>query len=48
MFRIDLQNCLRQWNIIYMDVQEDKFALARKRMVEFDLKGRDITDPYVL
>ncbi len=27
---------------------EDKFALARQRMVEFDLKGRDITDPYVL
>lgn len=31
-----------------MDAQEDKFTLARQRMVEFDLKGRDITDPNVL
>jgi protein-L-isoaspartate(D-aspartate) O-methyltransferase len=31
-----------------MNAQEDKFTLARQRMVEFDLKGRDITDPYVL
>lgn len=31
-----------------MDAKEDKFALARQRMVEFDLKGRDITDPNVL
>ncbi len=28
--------------------QEDKFAQARRRMLEFDLKGRDITDPGVL
>jgi protein-L-isoaspartate(D-aspartate) O-methyltransferase len=31
-----------------MDAREDKFTLARQRMVELDLKGRDITDPYVL
>ena len=28
--------------------EEDLFAKARKRMVEADLKGRDITDPAVL
>ncbi len=28
--------------------EEDLFAKARKRMVEADLKGRDITDPVVL
>ncbi len=31
-----------------MDAQEDKFTLARQRMVKLDLKGRDITDPNVL
>jgi len=31
-----------------MDAQEDKFVLARQQMVRLDLKGRDITDPYVL
>lgn len=31
-----------------MDDKEDKLALARQQMVGFDLKGRDITDPYVL
>ncbi len=31
-----------------MNEAEDKFALARRRMLEHDLKGRDITDPGVL
>ena len=28
--------------------QDDPFFEARKRMVEYDLKGRDITDPNIL
>ena len=31
-----------------MNGVEDKFASARRRMLEHDLKGRDITDPGVL
>jgi len=33
---------------MYSKKDEDKFAEARQRMVEYDLKGRDITDSGVL
>lgn len=32
----------------FANAEDDMFAKARKRMLEIDLKGRDITDPTVL